>query len=270
MRRQWTRPLWAALGIGVTGFVASMSLSFFSAGATGSEEPGSGLASFTFAAHAPGYEMSEDAPPAQTHPQGQGSIPNADADLGYGPVGTATASIAWPGSIVANPGDVVLVSAGDKLPDDVHPVVHSVADPVRAQARHPAGPEESTFGGDPHVGGMTASAHDTGTEAIARMQNVESPTGSFGNVSAHSKTTLGQADGKVVAESRISDLTIAGGVITIGSVASTAHATTDGTKATGTAETLVSNAAVGGVPVTIDEQGLRVQGQGGEINPVLD
>src|SRR4051812_22953085 len=114
------RTLWTTLVIAMAGFLGSMALSF-TAGAQGSDEPGSGLGSFTFTAHAPGYEMSEDAPAAQTHPQGQGSVPMADVDLGYGPVGTALSSIAWPGTIGANPGDVVLVAASDKLPDETHP-----------------------------------------------------------------------------------------------------------------------------------------------------
>ena len=154
---------------------------------------------------------------------------------------------------------MVLVVASDKLPDQTHPIVHSAADPVRAQSRYPAGPPESSFG-DPTVQTMTASAHDFGTEATAAMRNIDSPTGSMGHVSTHSKTTLGSASGTVLAESSLSDLSIAGGVITIGSATSTATATTDGVAATGTAATHVSNASVGGVPVTIDENGLHVNG----------
>ena len=64
-------------------------------------------------------------------------------------------------------------------------------------------------------------------------------------------------------------VSLGGGAVTMDSVESVAHAVTTGKTATGTASTTVHGMKIGGVPVTLDDKGIHVQGQGQPL-PSLD
>src|SRR3954464_3820298 len=70
----------------------------------GAETAGSALGSFALTATAPGFEATEDEPGAQTHPEGQGSVPETSTTLSTGPVGYALSTVFWPGPLAGNAG----------------------------------------------------------------------------------------------------------------------------------------------------------------------
>jgi hypothetical protein len=63
------------------------------------------------------------------------------------------------------------------------------------------------------------------------------------------------------AHSKVSDVSLAGGAVKIDSVTSDAFASTDGVTAKASGKTVVSGMTVGGVPVTVDGDGVHAQGQ---------
>src|SRR3954451_4644118 len=65
------------------------------------------------------------------------------------------------------------------------------------------------------------------------------------------------------------NVSLGGGAVTMNSIVSTAHAVTTGKTATGTASTTVNGMKVGGVPVTLDDKGVHIDGQGQPL-PSLD
>ena len=63
--------------------------------------------SYTLTATAQGFEMSEDQPSANAHPEGGGMAPYSTAALTNGPLGYTLGAVAWPGATVGNAGGVV-------------------------------------------------------------------------------------------------------------------------------------------------------------------
>jgi hypothetical protein len=88
------------------------------------------LQGYSLVARAPGFEITEDQTNAQAHPEGQGTIGETTAELTTG-TGYALSSIAWPGSIGANFGTLLIVLGGD----DVPPEATKLNYPVRAEVR---------------------------------------------------------------------------------------------------------------------------------------
>jgi len=73
----------------------------------------------------------------------------------------------------------------------------------------------------------------------------------------------------VDATSVMRNVSLGGGAVTISSITSVAHAVTTGKTATGTASTTVNGMKIGGVPVTVDDKGVHIDGQGQSL-PSLD
>src|SRR4029077_1552608 len=68
------------------------------------------LGSYSVIASAPGMEFTEDEPPAQAHPEGQGSAPYTTSLLSGGGLGYGLSTIAWPGAYGGNAGRLILVA----------------------------------------------------------------------------------------------------------------------------------------------------------------
>lgn len=227
-------------------------------------EPGSGLGSFSLSASSPAYQVRQQEP---NYCFGTAAglngcelvVPEAVATLRNGPVGLGLAAIVWPGSLAANLGSLLITASDGKIPDEAR----MLNDPVKAEARTSTGPDTVVYDDVPGTT-MKAVAKDDQTSAEADVSQVtDPPVGTFGKSSGRSTTALkGSSFAEATARSSVKDVDLAAGVVHIGSVTSEARATTDGKAATATGKTLVTGVTIAGVPVTIDENGVKVNGTG--------
>jgi hypothetical protein len=235
-------------------------------------EPGSGFGSFALSASAPGAQLTVGEPTyCYTSPSGlqgcDGNVPEATSNLSNGPTGSATAAVVWPGALAADIGNLIITASNGQAPDQTR--AHN--DPVRAQVRTGQNPDTVTYDSVPGTT-MKAVAKASVTSADAHVQGLSAAgVGTFGPLAS---TTLTQLTGPKSAVSKAtttaSDIALGGGVVHIGSVESTATATTDGVTAKVTGKTTVSDVTVAGVPVTIDERGVTVRGSGIALKTLTD
>jgi len=213
------------------------------------------------------------------------ATPSLEFDEGYaattdnfGPTGTATASSLYPGQVVANAGpELALLVPGAPLPPA--PVW-----PVKATSEYPQAPNSGStdqpgvnMDASSTTNGNTASA-TLGDDAATAGSNGADPTlqapSSSGNPLAGSSAIFGIGDMSATssslapstsanAQSSATDtgISILGGFITIGSVTSTATATSDGTTGKVTGSTAVQNMDIAGEQVTVDANGISAAGQ---------
>jgi hypothetical protein len=114
---------------------------------------------------------------------------------------------------------------------------------------------------------MSSHADGNGATSVASLQGAEVPSAAtFGNVTTKTATKADGATASSTADSTLSHLSFAGGVLTIASLTSNATATSDGTKGVGTGATLASGVKVAGQPATIDETGLHVGSSSAPVN----
>ena len=185
------------------------------------------------------------------------SMPLSRAELSAGPAGHALASTAWPGDTLAK-----ACSAAPQVPCYT----------IDAETFSPQGPSDAS---NTQIAGaeMTAHSKDLLSTAVARYTPQGGPGASFGPMSATSHSEAKTAQAITESTSVLSNIDLGGGVVHIDSITSTAKVVTDGTKATVTGGTIISGATVGGVPVTIDQDGVHVatvSGGGNPVNQVLD
>jgi hypothetical protein len=213
------------------------------------------------------------------------ATPSLEFDEGYasttdnfGPSGTATASSLYPGQVVANAGpELALLVPGAPLPPA--PVW-----PVQATSEYPQAPNTGStdqpgvnMDATSTTNGNTASA-TLGDDAATAGSNGANPTqqapsspgnplaGSsliigIGNMSATSSSQAPAASANSQASATDAGISILGGFITIGSVTSTATATSDGTTGKVTGTTQVQNMDILGQPVSVDANGITAAGQ---------
>jgi len=264
---------------GLTGLVVS--------GLAGGSRPAAakgGLGSYSLTATAPGFEFTEDEPSAQAHPEGQGAVPETSTLLSAGPVCYALGTVAWPGSYGGNAGSLLQVLAPQQvavpggpaipIPDAVqqavYPNLSAANDPVRAEGRCGSAPDGHY---DAPGTNLTAHADPAKTDAVGAVNGAEQPAqnSSYGSTRSHSTSQLvnGGAAGVSDALSAASNVDI-GGVIKIGSITSTAHATTDGTTAAAGGKTVVQNMTVAGQPAYVDDTGFHIGQLGQDPNPVVN
>lgn len=185
------------------------------------------------------------------------SMPLSRAELSAGPAGHALASTAWPGDTLAK-----ACSAAPQVPCYT----------IDAETFSPQGPADAS---NTQIAGaeMTAHSKDLLSTAVARYTPQGGPGASFGPMSATSHSEAKAHEAITESTSVLSNVDLGGGVVHIDSITSTAKVVTDGTKATVTGGTILTGATVGGVPVTIDQDGVHlatVSGGGNPVNQVLD
>lgn len=254
-----------AIGLIGAGLAATTAALVLPASATAAAEPGSGFGSFSLAANAPVEQVRfNDGDKCGGSPGGtggcEGVVPETVSMLRQGPIGYALSSVAWPGAIAGNLGSIIIVSGGPKE-------AGALNSPVRAEARTGSGPDTVTNTDYPGMT-MTATAKDATVSASADIaQSSSSQGGTVKNSTSRTKVALtGPTTGIAEAFSRADGISLAGGVVTIGSVTSTAKGTTDGVLASATGRTLVKDVKIAGVPVTIDERGVTVNGTNAPLN----
>src|SRR5205085_801892 len=110
--------------------------------------------SYTISSTAPGFEMWEDEPSANAHPEGGGFVPYSTSALSSGSLGYALSSIAWPGATEANADKVALLLfphdvQGVPVPDAVIGLVNTAGPaanyPIRAESRTGSGSPDGAF-----------------------------------------------------------------------------------------------------------------------------
>jgi hypothetical protein len=231
--------------------------------------------SYSLIATAPGFEMTEDQPSANAHPEGGGTVPYSTVLLSNGPIGYALSSVAWPGATEANAGGIVGLLfptsvGGTPLPDAVTAAVADNAKlanyPVRAEARSGTKVDDR-YDSFP---GATLTAHADPALAVAEgsMKKAEQPgSASFGSATSSSNAALSESKGEATANSKVTDVDI-GGVIKIKSVISTATGSTDGATATAGGATTVEGMTIADQPAYVDESGVHIGTQGQPANAI--
>lgn len=280
--------LGAAVGPTLLGLLAATA-----GNARAADTPGQGFQSMVLSATAGGLQASGDGLAGQPPGSAATAVPLASAQMTRSS-GHGLASVAWPGSLAANAGSLLLLLGpspcvpGDDpvlhqpvpvvggLCDEAAPIPQPVMDnyhylnsPARAEAQYPTTPHS-----DQAVPGarMIADAGAASVSAEAQVGGGTTTEGlTFGTATA--QTAVG-ATGPLAARTQTSstthNLSIAAGVVTIASVTSQATATTTGTTATALGATTVSGMKVAGVPVSVDGKGLHVQGNTADTSAALD
>jgi hypothetical protein len=227
------------------------------------EGPGSGFFGFTLTGSSQALQLTEDEPSANSHPESEVDVPHSEVSLTSGPVGYALSSVTWPGALVGNAGSLVLL-----VRPDAPQQVTVLNDPIRAEARSGSATSSSTNDDVPGTH-LEANATPALTQAKALTNGgAAGTTVGFGETTSSTVATLGTATAKVTADSTAKDLSLAAGAVKIGSVVSHAEGTTDGVTASAAGRTTVGDLTIGGVPVTVDQDGVHVMGQGGQVDPV--
>src|SRR5437763_3443941 len=261
----------AAAGTGVAGMV--------SAGAAA--DPGSGLGAVSVTATASGIRTPFYSSGGE---EVGGQVAWATASMVTGGQTHALTSMFWPGDTGGNGGSTLALLGTPCIPPNPNglipapvPCVYqpspppqsvydSLNDPYKAEAQSGSGAPEATGGGQGV--NMHAVAHDTDALASTTMSGSALPAAGdqFGSTSTISSVkATGPATVTVDATSVLHNVSLGGGAITIDSVTSVAHAVSDTVHATGSASTTVHGMKIAGVPVTVDDTGVHIAGQGSSL-----
>ncbi|HVT64936.1 MAG TPA: hypothetical protein VHD81_07270 [Mycobacteriales bacterium] len=242
----------AAVGIVAIGVAAVAPLTTtLQAGAT----PGSALGAVNVHAVAVGLRI-----PFYEH-QGedaQAEIPYAMSDLGGGGVAHALTTFFWPGGTGASLGSTLGVLAQGKIPQNVLDMLN---DPFKAEAPTTQGDEKVSLSQPGFI--MQALAQPTHVNSssalgLSNLANFKNNAGPL--VSSTTNIAFKGAD-TVVGDASSTLTDIAVGPLSIGSLVSAVHATSNGKHATGTATTNIVGAKIAGVPVILGHDGIELAGQ---------
>ena len=221
---------------------------------------------FTAAATAPVMQITEDEPNAQFHPEG-------DGDLGYTLVtanpglANATAALVWPGSAAANAGTLVALLGGPSSLSVLNdPVQASAATGSNQTSSSITAPTGSTMSASVVPTGPT-DQHATATSALAG--GGLGAGGAIGSSTSTSTIDYDSSTGVVTlnAESHATKVDV-GGVVSIGSVTSSASATsTNGMAPTMTGATNFHDMTIAGQEAFVDGSGVHVGAPGAPAGP---
>lgn len=191
-------------------------------------------------------------PAGPGEPHGELSYQYTRTTLGAGPTSRGVASSVWPGPTV-----------GDGLPT-IDPNLPQY--PIKADARYPEGPYESTDRSAPTGAGMQSYAR--GLDVWAQSESVGELFGQavVGTVRSESTSTVTE-EGLAVAESTtsVSDLSILG-VVQIASLETRMTATSDGETAESDGDFVVSGLTIEGQGYELTDDGLVATG--GDQEPI--
>jgi hypothetical protein len=242
--------------------------------------------SYTVSATAPGFEMWEDEPAANAHPEGGGQAPYSTTALTSGGNGYGLSSVAWPGATEANADKVALLlfpSSVDVAPPGSPPIIQEpVPDavrqlaftaiplasyPIRAEARTGENRPDASLDGQATT--LKAHADPVLAQATATMKSADGAAGfSFGNAETVANSVIGDSSVAASADSKITKIDI-GGVIKIDSVTSHAEASSDGVAAGApSGVTVVQGMTIAGQQAYVDDQGVHIGQQDQPANAV--
>lgn len=229
--------------------------SSFEAGAA----PGSGLGAVNVHALAVGLRM-----PLYSHQgeDGEVELPYSVSELGGGGVAHALTSFFWPGATGASAGStlaVIPLPLPVPIPSQVE---NALNDSFKAEAPTTTGATKVSLSQPGFT--MQALALPTHVNASSALGLAQASAfaNNAGPIVTATTNIAFQGVNTVVADADTAATDIKIGPLYIGSIVSTAHATSDGKHAVGTTTTQIAGATVAGVGVTIDDKGVRVANQG--------
>jgi hypothetical protein len=245
---------------------------------SGSSSPGANLGGFTLSSSGAGLSVDYEQPnfPIPAKPSLEFDLGYSSASYDAGPVGNANASALWPGPVVAGGGselplfiDPYLEQYAGPLAPTIEPLVPSAgAWPIQAASAFPQGPASASNDNGPVS--MSSSADQNQSTASSALAEVGGNSGqsslpagmvtvqSVGSTSQDTIDSLGDAVSEATAT--VHGLDIAGGLIHVGAVTSTATSSSDGNQATLSGSSSVTGVTIAGQSVTIDSSGLHVAG----------
>lgn len=210
------------------------------------------------------------------------ATPTLELNLGYtqstygtGPTGQSLASVLWPGQVVAGSGGQL----GTVIDPYLQPYLGTHTPnislppwPLQADTSYPAGPSTPTTAARNSDGvTMQAASSETAGQAAASFGTAGTgggtgalPSGFVTVASMGSSSQSSVQDNAAVstATATIHGISIAGGLVDIAAVTSTATATANATVGTVHGTTTVAQATVLGQPVTIGPDGVTAAGSG--------
>ena len=220
---------------------------------------------YTTAAHAPVFQMTEDEPTSQFHPEGEGdygyTIVTADPSAQ-----SAMAANVWPGSAAGNAGTLAEVLGAPNS-------AGALNDPAQASAGSGSNPSQTTTA--PSGTTMTASIQPSGPNDQHTTATSSSAGGGIGSQgSIGSSTSTSSIDFRsdtglltVLAESTAQHIDIAG-VVKIGSVTSKASGVAaDGATPNLGGTTDVHDMSIAGQPAYVDGSGVHMGSPGKPAGP---
>ena len=241
-----------------------------------SSSPGSNLGGWTLGSTAAGLSVYYEQPnfPIPAKPSLEFDLGYSQASYNAGPVGTANASFLWPGPVIAGGGsqlplllDPYLEQYAGPLASTIEPLIPNLGNwPIMAASAYPQGPTSASNNNGPTS--MTSSTDQNGstaTSAVGLVGGAQSslPAGmvtvqAVGSTAQDTIDALGDAVSE--ATSTVHGIDIAGGLLHIGAVSSTATSSSDGNQATVSGSSSVTGVTIGGQSVTVDSSGLHVAG----------
>ena len=279
----------AALALVGVAIAAPVARADDSGGAGGG--PGDGFQSVSLSAVAGGQRILADTIAGQSPGTVDTGIPDAEASMTTSS-GHALASVVWPSALAANAGSLLfllgpnpctpalpnLFPGQPQLPPECSPVpippdvmaqYHYLNSPVRAEAVYPVTPAANES-----VPGATMTSRANGIETAADAIIGASVISDIGKAETARATTnvrfTGPTGAVADAISSITGINIAG-EIKIGSITSIAHGETDGNNAMSSGATTVNDMTIHGIPVTVDDKGVHVNGQTADaVGPATD
>ncbi len=269
----------------LVGFVAVLLAGSSTAVLAQTSDGGAGLGGYKLDARAQAVNVLHDSPssPSPTHPDFDGSVPAAQSTIDTGPIGHGLASIFWPGPLGGNFGGALaqinqvcapplpvpgLPPVCAPVPQQLKDNSQQFNDPVRAETFFPQAPQDAKY---TNIPGATMNSHiDPDGKKVQAFGQLDgfgaAGVGVVANLNAKTATTLADSSGTAEASSEVNNVVLAGGMVTIGRVFSTAKVTTDGSTAKGDAHTTVEALKIAGQSATVDEQGVHIGGQSNPLN----
>jgi hypothetical protein len=273
--------------------VACACIGFAMAPAGADDALGSGFQTFSVAAVAGGQRVLASKAANQNPGTVDSGIPDAEV-LMTASASHALSSIAWPSALAGNGGSLLFLagpnpcSPGEYInqppipptpiqpqcspvavPDQVMNQYHYLNSPIRAEAFNPGNGVQ-----DNSVPGATMTARagntDAAAESVIGAQFITDVEKASSTKATSTAKVTGVNTAVADARSTVTDINFLDGAITIGAVVSSAHGETNGKTASSSGTTTVVDMKIGGVPVSVDRDGVHVNGQTGDIKALTD
>lgn len=178
------------------------------------------------------------------------------AVLDAGPVSRGVGAVLWPGALI---GDGVGTITEGRMESY----------PLKAEARYPDKPYVKTQ--QDQGAFMRGEALGLDVKGTARFVPGDDPTGQLDLGLATSTSTATVKDGVAIgtSTSRVTDVSLLGGLVKVGSVSTTLTVRSNGTKGTSSGSTVVTGLTVGPYRMVVDDQGARIEGSPAPGSPPL-